>query len=59
MAKMTKNLKLKTQPLVKLGTAKIRFVDKIKYLGVFLHSHLRDDDDIYRHNVIYMALLID
>ena len=56
---MSKNFKLKTQPLVKLGMAKIHFVDKIKYLGVFLHPQLRDDNDIYRHNDIYIALLID
>ena len=49
---MAKNFKLKTQPLLKLGTAKIRFVDKIKYLCVFLHSHFRDDDNIYRLGMV-------
>ena len=49
---MAKNFKLKTQPLVKLDTAKIRFVDKIKYLCVFLHSYFRDDDNIYRLGLV-------
>ena len=49
---MAKNFKLKTQPIVKLGTAKIRFVDKIKYFCVFLHSYFRDDDNIYRLGLV-------
>ena len=42
------NFKLNIRPNVVLGDFKIRFVNKIKYLGVFLNSKLRDDEDINR-----------
>ena len=35
-------------PNVVLGDFKIRFVNEIKYLVVFLNSKLRDDEDINR-----------
>ena len=39
---------LKLKPNVVLSDFKIRFVNEIKYLGVFLNSKLRDDEDIKR-----------
>ena len=43
------NFKLNIKPNVVLGDFKIRFVNKIKYLGVFFNSKLCDDEDINRH----------
>ena len=42
------NFKLKIKPNVVLGNFKIRFVNEIKYLGVFVNSKLRGDEDINR-----------
>ena len=42
------NFKLKIKSNVVLVDFKIRFVNEIKYLGVFLNSKLRDDEDINR-----------
>ena len=42
------NFKLYIKPNVVLGDFKIRFVNEIKYLGVFLNSKLRGDEDINR-----------
>ena len=43
------NFKLNIKPNMVFGNFKIRFVNEIKYLGVFLNSKLRDDEDINRH----------
>ena len=40
----TKYLKLDAEPCVFLGTKRIKFADKVKYLGVFLNNRLSDDD---------------
>ena len=45
---VSSNFKLNIKPNVVLGDFKIRFVNEIKYLGVFLNSKLRDNEDIYR-----------
>ena len=42
------NFRLNIKPNVVLGDFKIRFVNEIKYLRVFLNSKLRDDEDINR-----------
>ena len=42
------NFELNIKPNVVLGDFKIRFVNEIKYLGVFLNSKLRDDEDTNR-----------
>ena len=42
------NFKLNIKPNVVLGDFKIRFVNEIKYLGVFLNFKLHDDEDIKR-----------
>ena len=42
------NFKLNVKPNVVLGDFKIRFVNEIKYLGVFFNSKLRYDEDINR-----------
>ena len=42
------NFKLNIKPNVVLGDFKIRFVNEIKYLVVFLNSKLCDDEDINR-----------
>ena len=42
------NFKLNIKPNVVLGDFKIRFVNEIKYLGVFLNSKLCNDEDINR-----------
>ena len=45
---VSSNFKLNIKPNVVLGDFKIRFINEIKYLGVFLNSRLRDNEDIYR-----------
>ena len=42
------NFKLNIKPNVILGDFKIRFVNKIKCLGVFLNTKLHNDEDINR-----------
>lgn len=44
----TKGIKFTLNPNLHLSNSKLKFVNKVKYLGVILNSSIYDDDDLNR-----------